>query len=451
MFEIDRHIESLLLRHSCVIVPGFGGFMVHHIGARYDETDGMMIPPMRTVGFNPQLTLNDSILVQSYIETYDISYPEALRQIESEVAELRMRLENDGFFDISSIGRIMINEFGQYEFEPCQAGILTPELYGLPGVEMQKLHSAKTQDEVSEEVSHDTIIIPLSDYSLEKPADGVKDADVTTSDDGAADDEVVGVQYPEGRASIYKLAVACLLLLIAFSIPFGLGSDSAKKLCECGFSSEWLSWIVPQDGMSERSDMATSDAKVADAKAFKEEVKISEPVVVSVPENETSSTTIESVSASDIAEPAAPVAEECKAVKEEKAAKDIKEASSREQKSNKEAAKSKVDVKAEVKAEAKKKEPVAKESASKETSLQPKKTGRVLYTIVLASSSNKLFAEDYVNNLHSRGYIAARVMSTGAQIRVVHGRYSSYEDARQMRDNLQQLPEFEHCWVLEAQ
>ena len=32
-----------------------------------------------------------------------------------------------------------MNEYGNYEFEPCEAGILTPTLYGLSTVEMEPL------------------------------------------------------------------------------------------------------------------------------------------------------------------------------------------------------------------------------------------------------------------------------------------------------------------------
>ena len=57
MIEMDRHIEILLLNNDCVIVPGYGGFMAHHVDARRDETDGSILPPMRTIGFNQKLTL----------------------------------------------------------------------------------------------------------------------------------------------------------------------------------------------------------------------------------------------------------------------------------------------------------------------------------------------------------------------------------------------------------
>lgn len=75
MIELERHIEILLLENDCVIVPDLGGFMAHHCEARYDAEDHLFLPPQRTLGFNPQLKLNDSLLAQSYVEAYDISYP----------------------------------------------------------------------------------------------------------------------------------------------------------------------------------------------------------------------------------------------------------------------------------------------------------------------------------------------------------------------------------------
>lgn len=136
MIELERHIEILLLNNDCVIVPGLGGFMAHHVEAHYDESDGMFIPPLRTLGFNPQLTMNDSLLVQSYIEAYDISYPEALRRIEDEVTELRQHLDTEGIYELNDLGTIRMNVEGKLEFNPCEAGILTPSLYGLSSFEL---------------------------------------------------------------------------------------------------------------------------------------------------------------------------------------------------------------------------------------------------------------------------------------------------------------------------
>ena len=139
MIELVRHIEVLLLSNDCVIVPDFGGFMAHHVDARYDATDGSFIPPLRTLGFNPQLRINDSLLIHSYIEAYNISYPEAMRRVTEESNALQQQLRQDGFFELNNIGTLSLNVDGNIEFTPNEAGILTPDYYGLASFEMQKL------------------------------------------------------------------------------------------------------------------------------------------------------------------------------------------------------------------------------------------------------------------------------------------------------------------------
>ena len=71
MKELARHIEVLLLDNDCVIVPGLGGFVTHHISARRVESESRFLPPYRTLGFSPKMVLNDGLLVQSYMQAYD--------------------------------------------------------------------------------------------------------------------------------------------------------------------------------------------------------------------------------------------------------------------------------------------------------------------------------------------------------------------------------------------
>ena len=43
-----------------------------------------------------QSPINDSMLALSYVEAYDISYPEALKRIGDEVNELKQHIQNEG-------------------------------------------------------------------------------------------------------------------------------------------------------------------------------------------------------------------------------------------------------------------------------------------------------------------------------------------------------------------
>ncbi len=136
--RIVKHIENLLLKENSVIVPDFGCFMAHTISAHYDEVEGIFLPPQRTLGFNPRVNINDSLLVQSYIETYSMSYPDAMKEIEREVAEIKEVLNKDGIFTFDGVGTLHFDGKA-YDFTPCTSGLLTPSIYGLDALEMTSL------------------------------------------------------------------------------------------------------------------------------------------------------------------------------------------------------------------------------------------------------------------------------------------------------------------------
>ena len=101
MIELSRHIEILLLENDCVVVPELGGFIAYHQPAHYEEDEGVFLPPTRMVGFNPQLTMNDGLMVQAYMQTYHTDFPDASRKLSKKVEELKETLYNEGMVEIS--------------------------------------------------------------------------------------------------------------------------------------------------------------------------------------------------------------------------------------------------------------------------------------------------------------------------------------------------------------
>lgn len=139
MIELVRHIEFLLLENDCVIIPNFGGFIAHYQPARYVEEENLFLPPMRTIGFNPQLTLNDGLLAQAYMQAHHTDFPDATRMIEREVAELKDILHKEGCAEMHGIGTLHYNIYGTYEFHPNEDGALSPSLYGLEAFAIKRL------------------------------------------------------------------------------------------------------------------------------------------------------------------------------------------------------------------------------------------------------------------------------------------------------------------------
>ncbi len=235
MIELNRHIEILLLDNDCVIIPNFGGFTAHYVEARKDEKDNTFLPPMRTIGFNPKLTLNDSLLAQSYVEVYDISYPDALARIADEVRELRQHLEFEGQYELNDIGVLKLNGNGAYEFDPCSAGILTPSLYALSYFEFDTISPS------------------------ERPA--LATATATTHDEGLAtatgnasrDETLTAGNAPRANvltsrsATIWRNVAIGFAAFIAFLlIPAPLANNNGQ-LTTAEVNTKLLEYITPKD------------------------------------------------------------------------------------------------------------------------------------------------------------------------------------------------------------
>lgn len=139
MIELSRHIESLLLKHDCVIVPGLGGFVTQSSPAQYIAEEQLFFPPCRSVAFNQQLTLNDGLLVESYMKTYDTTYPETVRVIDYAVEQIKEELQEQGFYTFPGIGKLQLALNNRVDFEPLEAGVLSPKLYGLDAIHLCKV------------------------------------------------------------------------------------------------------------------------------------------------------------------------------------------------------------------------------------------------------------------------------------------------------------------------
>lgn len=273
VIEIERHIEILLLDNDCVIVPGLGGFTAHHVEARFDESDDVFLPPLRTLGFNQQLKINDSLLVQSYIEAYDISYPEALRRIEGEVEELRQRLANDGYYEMTDIGVLEMNEDGNIIFTPCEAGILTPGLYGLSSFEMQPLMAEESTASASStqvqkpNVEPTPITTTVFDQVRQKEETSANDAGQDTDNDEDAE-KTICIKVSWLRNAGIAAAAAVLLFFVIFPI-----SHSGLKNVNIGDfnGTSFFSKLMPKD--SQMNNISISEIKASAKDSSRQSVK----------------------------------------------------------------------------------------------------------------------------------------------------------------------------------
>lgn len=246
--------------NDCVIVPDFGGFVAHYASARYSEEDNVFLPPLRTLGFNPQLRINDSLLVQSYINAYDISYPEALRRITDEVEEMRDALDTEGYYALENIGTLTVNDEGNYQFEPCEAGILSPELYGLGSYEFLTLHEARAVITPMTKVADDRKIADVEAFADHRNGDADSPALLEFTDSDDNDQSAIRI-----KMSWIRNAVAAAAAIIAFFfMATPIANSDLRTRTMSQLQHNLFNKLIPQDTNMMPATIVVAD-KVAEA------------------------------------------------------------------------------------------------------------------------------------------------------------------------------------------
>ncbi len=118
MNNVIEHIEYLVRRHDCVVIPSWGAFIAHYQPARYDDAESLFYPPSRDISFNVNVDHNDGLLISSISRRKQISFARASKIVEDEVAEMKGCLEREGSISLGNVGRFVRQEESTLIFEP---------------------------------------------------------------------------------------------------------------------------------------------------------------------------------------------------------------------------------------------------------------------------------------------------------------------------------------------
>ena len=139
MENLGRHIEALLQDGDCVVLPGFGAFIAHVAPACYVDDERVFLPPKRSLAFNGELRTDDGWLASRLAQQAGIGFAEARAAVDVLVGQLRDTLSIDGAARLEGIGRLRQDMAGNVTFEPDEAGLVAPSLYGLKALTVYDL------------------------------------------------------------------------------------------------------------------------------------------------------------------------------------------------------------------------------------------------------------------------------------------------------------------------
>ncbi|MBQ5724395.1 MAG: hypothetical protein IIV64_09420, partial [Muribaculaceae bacterium] len=139
MTNISQHIEQLLRRHDCVIVPTIGAFIVSYKSAYINDEWGIMTPPKREVHFNASIVNNDGLLANSIARKNRISFEAANLLLQQEIEKIRTQLERNKEYAIGRLGILHLGEEANIDFKAFKSDIQLNANYGLNQFRMKTL------------------------------------------------------------------------------------------------------------------------------------------------------------------------------------------------------------------------------------------------------------------------------------------------------------------------
>ncbi len=169
--KIARYIGDLLYDYECVVVPGFGGFLVSENSATINTVTHHFKPPFKKIFFNEQLRANDGLLVNYVAKEQGLTYKEAKSQVDKFVFLCHNALKNGKRINFHRIGYIYYDEKENIVFEQDTSINYDANSFGLIAFISPAVRRLTNEERLKEKIGTQTIYKKRETISSNKPAD----------------------------------------------------------------------------------------------------------------------------------------------------------------------------------------------------------------------------------------------------------------------------------------
>lgn len=169
---LPLHIEYLLSRHDCVIVPGIGAFIATETEAFIDFENDVIHPRRREISFNSSVVTDDGLITHSIARHEGISYEEARRTVSNLIERMISDLDEEGEASVGMVGRLVKDSEGLISFQPRYSSTMSDLLPDIklavketmpsPSIGETNSQAATVQETAVEELR--TILVPTDRY-----------------------------------------------------------------------------------------------------------------------------------------------------------------------------------------------------------------------------------------------------------------------------------------------
>lgn len=214
MESLSLHIEYLLLRHDCVILPGIGAFINIYKAPYFDTETGKIIPPSREIRFNPALRSDDGMLANSIARKLAVPYREGSDILARKIATLGQTLLIEKEVTVGRLGIIRREQEGNIIFYPFKSEEKRCNELGLVSAPFVKNSPQDVEGLASVDLSKDSSV---EDSSSAKTIDLNK-----ISEDDKAIERIGKMNFKRNYYipinKVFIKSCACLILVIALAV-----------------------------------------------------------------------------------------------------------------------------------------------------------------------------------------------------------------------------------------
>jgi hypothetical protein len=215
--SIEKLIGDLLLRHNCVVVPSFGGFVAKQTPASIDKVHGIMLPPKKSLLFNRQLINNDGLLIASFAKEMGVTFDEAANSVQALVEIWSQALNEGERVVIDKVGFLFLDQEKNIGFEQDRYFNLLLHSFGLGTVHFvseEDIQLVNQPVSINPQIVHEPIaaqkiretpIITLIPEGIEKVEEKITETPIISISAGKTN-----------TSSLWRYAAVALLMPIAF-------------------------------------------------------------------------------------------------------------------------------------------------------------------------------------------------------------------------------------------
>ena len=209
MVTFEEIIGNLLLRHNCVVIPEFGGFVAKQSSARIDFEKGIVHPPKKSILFNRQLVNNDGLMISEYAAAQQLPFEQAQAELRQITSSWMNELHEGRRVSIDRVGYLFQDEEKNICFEQDRHFNLLLESFGLGQVHFiaqEDVEIVKRKIAV-EDATTETVI----------PTHPVLDIEITEEvEQEQNENPFVAAIQPKKSTNIWKYAAAVAAIPIVF-------------------------------------------------------------------------------------------------------------------------------------------------------------------------------------------------------------------------------------------